>query len=96
MRSHAARTASEYIDAIPAYGYELVGHFMLPENVWWIEYFGPLEERILALRKKYAGDCEALVVLDREEREVDLFKKYPAWYGSGFFVMQKVYGGSAA
>lgn len=95
-RYRGIRTASEYIDAVPTYGYELVGHFMLPENVWWIEYFGPLEKRILALREKYAGDCEALVVLDREEREVGLFKKYSAWYGSGFLVMRKVRRGSAA
>jgi len=95
-RYRGIRTVSGYVDAIPAYGYELVGHFTLPENVWWIEYFGPLEERILALREKHAGDGEALAVFDREEREVDLFKKYPKWYGSAFFVMQKAPGGASA
>jgi ubiquinone/menaquinone biosynthesis C-methylase UbiE len=89
-------TASEYIDAISSRGYKLVGHFTLPENVWWVEYFSPLKERIRALREKYMEDCEALAVLDREEREVDMFKKYPGWYGSAFFVMQKVPRGASA
>jgi SAM-dependent methyltransferase len=89
-------TASAYIDAIPTYGYELVGHFTLPEDMWWVEYFNPLRERILALREKYAGDCEALAVFEREEREIDSFKKYPGWYNSAFFVMRKVSRGASA
>ena len=89
-RYRGIRTAAEYIGTISAHGYELVGHFTLPENVWWIEYFCPLEERIRVLREKHAGDPGALAVLDREEREIEMFKKYPGWYGSAFFVMQKV------
>ncbi len=83
------RTAAEYTDTISTRGYELLGHFTLPENVWWIEYFGSLQERVLALRQKYAGNGEALAALDGEEREVELFKRYPDWCGSAFFVMQK-------
>jgi ubiquinone/menaquinone biosynthesis C-methylase UbiE len=83
------RTASEHIEHIPMYGYELIGHFPLPEDLWWLDYYGPLEERIRGLREKYAEDREALRILDEEQREVDLFKKYSKWYGSAFFVMQK-------
>jgi hypothetical protein len=75
--------------AIPTCGYELVGYLKLPENVWWTEYFNPLRKRLLALRYKHKGDCETLAVLAREEQEVDFFKKYPNWYRSAFFVMQK-------
>lgn len=56
---------------------------------WWLDYFGPLEERIRELRKKYAGDQEAQQVLDAQQREVDLFTKCKKWYGSAFYVMQK-------
>lgn len=83
------RTVSAYIEQIPIYGYELVGHFPLPEDVWWLDYYGPLEERIRELREKHAEDQTALRMLDEEQREVDLFKRYSQWYGSAFFVMRK-------
>ncbi len=83
------RTASELIQIIPSYGYEFIGHLPLPEELWWLDYYGPLEERIHEHRQKHAADQEALQILDREQREIDLFKKYSQWYGSAFFVMQK-------
>jgi SAM-dependent methyltransferase len=89
-------TMEEYTDAVPACGYELVGYFALPQDVWWAEYFGPLEERIRVLREKHAGDRAALAVLEREGREVGLFRRYPDWYGSAFFVAQKVSAGALA
>jgi SAM-dependent methyltransferase len=83
------RTASEHIETIPSYGYELIGHFPLPEELWWLDYYGPLEKRIHELRETHAGDQGALQILDGERGEVDLFKKYSQWHGSAFFVMQK-------
>ena len=41
------------------------------------------------LRSKYSDDAEALAVLDEEQREIDMYRKYQQWYGSVFFVMQK-------
>ncbi|MBN2465771.1 class I SAM-dependent methyltransferase [candidate division WOR-3 bacterium] len=83
------KTAGEYIEAIAAQGYVLVGQFRVPADVWWSEYFAPLAKRIRMLRERHADDAEACAVLDREEAEIVLFKKYPDWYGSSFFVMQK-------
>lgn len=81
-------TVPENLEQIRGCGYDLIGHFTLPEDAWWVEYYGPLEERIQVLRKKHVDDCKALVVLDKEQREIDMFKKYHEWYGSAFFVMQ--------
>jgi len=61
----------------------------LPEDAWWSEYYEPLEKRIEQLRMKYINDPEALSVLDKEQWEIDMFKKYCEWYGSAFFIMQK-------
>jgi ubiquinone/menaquinone biosynthesis C-methylase UbiE len=82
-------TAPENLEQIPTCGYYLVGHFTLPEDAWWTEYYRPLETRIQELRKKYVRDSKALAVLDREQREIDTFKKCRKWYGSAFFVMQR-------
>lgn len=83
------RTVPENIEQISSCGYELLGHFTLPEDAWWVEYYSPLELRLKELRKKYAEDSAALVVINDEQREIDLYKKYKAWYGSVFFVMKK-------
>ncbi|MBW2038309.1 MAG: methyltransferase domain-containing protein [Deltaproteobacteria bacterium] len=83
------RNVPKNLELIPGCGYDLIGHFTLPEDAWWIEYYGPLERRIQDLRTKYVDDSEVLAVLDKEQREIDLFKKYKEWYGSVFFIMQK-------
>jgi SAM-dependent methyltransferase len=81
-------TAEEYIDIISDNGYEVLDYFLLPEDAWWQDYYGPLEDRILSLRKKY--DLEAVQkVLDGEQREVDLYRKYSKWYGSAFFILRR-------
>jgi len=83
------KTIPENAAQVPASGYSLVGHFTLPDDVWWALYFGPMEERIRELRVKYSNDPGALQVLDKEQREVDMHKKHAGWYGSAFFIMQK-------
>ena len=83
------RTIPENIERIPECGYNLIGYFPLPEDAWWIEYYGPLEERVQMLRNKYRSNPQALRELDNEQKEIDMYKKYNRWYGSVFFVMQK-------
>ena len=83
------KTVAENAELIPGCGYNLIGHFTLPEDAWWTEYYGPLEARIRELRKKYVDDAQALAVLDEEQREIEMYEKYQRWYGSVFFVMQR-------
>jgi len=82
-------TVPENVAQIAPSDYTLVGHFALPEDAWWVLYFGPLEQHIRKLRVKYADDPHALQVLDKEQREVDMHKKYYRWFGSAYFIMQK-------
>ncbi len=81
------KTVPENLEIIGKCGYDLVGHFTLPEDAWWIEYYGPLEIRIRELRAKYADDRKALAVLDREREEIEMYKKHSSWYGSVFLCM---------
>ena len=76
------------LEQIPSCGYDLLGHFTLPKDTWWAEYYGPLEERIHEMRKKYIDEPQALLELDKEQREIELFKANPRRYSSVFFVMQ--------
>lgn len=70
-------------------GYELVSHFVLSEDVWWNEYYAPLEERLNALRAKHAGDQSKIAALSDDQHEIDAFKQDPKRYRSVFLVMRK-------
>jgi ubiquinone/menaquinone biosynthesis C-methylase UbiE len=83
------RTVPENLGLIPACGYEVIGHFTLPEDAWWVGYYGPVEKRLQGLRKKYRDVPEALAVLDAEQTEIDMYRNYSQWVGSVFFLMQK-------
>jgi len=85
----AIRSIEENLAAIPPCGYEVLGHLPLPEDAWWTEYYEPLEERLVRLRETYAGDAGALAFIEESEREIEICRTYPGWYGSVFFLMRK-------
>lgn len=70
-------------------GYEVLGHFTLPDRAWWQHYYTPLEAKLPALREKYAGDTAALGVIEIAEREIDLRHRFADCYGYEFFVARK-------
>jgi SAM-dependent methyltransferase len=82
-------TISDYLGRIPRCGYRLIGHFCLPDDVWWHDYYGPLETRIAELRPTYKNHPKVLEALGREHVEIELYKRYYTWYGSAFFATQK-------
>jgi ubiquinone/menaquinone biosynthesis C-methylase UbiE len=86
----AIRDIPTMLAAIPPLGYEVLGHFPLPEDAWWVEYYHPLEERLTRLRAKYAGDADALAMIEASQSEIDLLRKFPGWYSSVFFLLKKV------
>ena len=89
-------TVAGYVQQLPGAGYRLIGHVALPVDFWWVNYYGILDERIRALRQEVGGDRDVQRILDREQREVDLFREHARWYGSAFLVMQKDDGARAA
>lgn len=83
------KNVEENIKVIKGCGYKCIDYFILPESDWLENYYSPLEKRIAQLRLKYADDQTALAVLEQIEREIILYKKYCAWYGYVFYIMQK-------
>jgi hypothetical protein len=67
-------------------GYDLIGHFPVPESGWWDEYYTPLEARIQALRERYRDDANALAVIESTAQEIDLRRRYGANYDYESFV----------
>ena len=82
------QTREENLEIIRGAGYHNVGHFVLPADNWWKNYYIPLEARIANLREKYQGNVEANQQLDEAQQEIDLYRQYADWYGYVFYVMQ--------
>ncbi|HSQ27061.1 MAG TPA: class I SAM-dependent methyltransferase, partial [Anaerolineales bacterium] len=69
-------------------GYRSLGHFTLPESDWWDNYYHPMAARIEALRDQHRGNIEAQQLLDMEQAEIDLYRRFSAWYGYVFYLAQ--------
>jgi SAM-dependent methyltransferase len=69
-------------------GYELLGHFPLPAEAWWDDYYSHIEAKLPALRDKYRGQPTKLEVIAMEEAEMDLHRRYGDTYGYVFYVMR--------
>ena len=73
--------------AIAANGYRLLGDFVLPAVGWWENYYVPLADCLERFRAAHATDPEALDVAVRSQHEIELYRKYPEYFGYVFFVM---------
>jgi hypothetical protein len=75
--------------AIQDCGFELVGHFTLPDETWWDDFYTPMEARIAELRVRYAGDMEASAILDQLAMEPEMHRRYSDFYAYEFFVVRR-------
>ena len=71
---------------IEACGYEIVGHFTLPDESWWTDYYAPLEGNLERAREKYRGDTTAQAFLDDTAEELRVRREYGDSYGYEFIV----------
>ena len=83
-------TIDNNLEIIKKCGYKIIGYFPLPDDAWWELYYNPLEKRLKMLEKKYKNNPETLGMIRGEYEEIDLFRKYKKWYGSVFYIMQKI------
>ena len=77
------------LKAIRDTGFELVGHFSLPDEAWWDDFYTPMEARIAELRAKYTGDLEASTILDQLAEEPKTHRLYSDFHAYEFFVARR-------
>jgi SAM-dependent methyltransferase len=77
------------LEAIDDCGFELIGHFTLPDEAWWDDFYTPMEARIAELRGTYADDPEALGALDRIAEEPEMHRRHSGFYAYEFFVARR-------
>ncbi len=75
---------------IEACGYEIVGHFTLPDESWWTDYYTPLSEKLELAREKYRGDTTAQAFLDDTAEELRVRREYGDSFGYEFIVARLI------
>ena len=70
-------------------GFELLGCFTLPDAAWWDDFYTPMLRRIDELRLRYAGDAEALSILDEIAQEPEMHRRCSEYYAYEFFVARR-------
>ena len=75
--------------AIHDCGFDLIGHFTLPDEAWWEDFYTPMEVLINELRRRYAGDLEALAILDQLAEEPAIHRRYNEFFAYEFFVARR-------
>ena len=81
---------NEKMEEISNCGYELLDYFELDEDMWWVEYFAPLEKLIFETQPKSTDNSKVLKELHNSQREIDMFKKNPEANSSVFFIMKNL------
>ncbi|MFH1114040.1 MAG: class I SAM-dependent methyltransferase [Pseudomonadota bacterium] len=85
----AMADADANVAVISGCGFEVLGHFSLPESDWLESFYLPLENRVQTLRRTYGTDPERMQALDEIQLEIDIYRKYSRYYGYEFYLMQR-------
>ena len=83
------KTIDENLEIIARTGYQLIGHFNLPDIVWWESLYKPMTNKLIDMEKKYQNDPKAMDIIKTQFQEIEFFGKYSDWYGYTFYVMRK-------
>jgi SAM-dependent methyltransferase len=70
-------------------GLSVMGHFTLPDEAWWDDFYTPMELQIEELRAKYVGDAESMLILDQIAAEPKMHRNHSQSYAYEFFVAQR-------
>jgi hypothetical protein len=65
-------------------GFKVLSTHRLPSQVWWLNYYQPLRERIGQLEISPSSPS----VIRETEEEMKLFEKFSNFYGYTFYVLQ--------
>ncbi len=85
----AITSVEENMRKVESTGYHLLHHFTLPKEDWWREYYNPIMKKLPTLRVRHQDDAEALEVLEIEEKEMELHRRYSEYYGYVFYIAEK-------
>jgi hypothetical protein len=66
-------------------GFDPLGRFILPSEDW-ANYYGPVQEQLVAFRSENSQNAEAQAFADSLQREADVWKECGSSYGYVFYL----------
>jgi len=82
------RTIGENLNIVTLLGYEVLGHFTLPESTWWDGYFASLTKGFERMREAHPNNEKVKILIDMELEEQQIYRDNSDWYGYEFYVMR--------
>jgi SAM-dependent methyltransferase len=82
----AIRDMGALLEAAATCGYDLVGHFSLPRESWWTDYYAPLQRNVAAFRGRHPAEPDAIALVDQVQSEIDIWRRYSEYYSYEFLV----------
>ncbi|MBN1365312.1 MAG: methyltransferase domain-containing protein [Syntrophaceae bacterium] len=82
--------ASSKIGILEKNGYSAIGYFVLPEHCWLENYYRPMQNRFKDFLNRHGNSEEAREIVEAENREIELYEKYKAFYSYGVYVARKL------
>ncbi|MBD3255302.1 MAG: methyltransferase domain-containing protein [Candidatus Lokiarchaeota archaeon] len=83
--------AVDIIDSLPIIekiGFRVSDYFQLPEEVWWTEFYKPLEKRIEQLTIDDLNQA-SIEEINQFETEIEMVKENPKNFDCAFYIFQK-------
>lgn len=81
--------ASAKLAKLERNGFTPIGYFPLPESCWLQNYYAPLRARFPEFLKQHGDSEAARACVAAEEREMELYDRYKAHVGYGFYIARK-------
>ncbi len=82
--------ASAKIKVLEKHGYSPVGYFVLPEHCWLDQYYRPMQARFEDFLNRNGNSEEARAIVAAEQREIDLYEQYKAYFSYGVYIAKKL------
>lgn len=82
--------ASAKIELLERHGYTPMGYFVLPEDCWLKEYYGPMQDRFDNFLAHHAHSEEARAAVAAEREEIELYKRYRDYYSYGVYIAKRL------
>jgi len=82
-------TAAAKLKAFEEQGYSPIGYFALPERSWLEIYYRPMQRRFDQFVTRHSKSDAAIAIVEAEKREIDLYKRYSAFFGYGYYIAKK-------
>ena len=85
-------TAAAKMALLEKYGYAPVGYFALSERSWLEHYYRPLQRRFDEFLSRHNHSEAARAVVATEKEEIDLYERYSAFVGYGYYISKRLTG----